>query len=234
MSMSLRRAPGRFLALLALALASPARAEDDDPRRAEIEAWLDSDPASADVSKAPEAPEAPPMPPRKHGFVVETSLGVLGHLGALKHVSPTQPWLRVAFGWEPTRWLMLLAQGDASFGSTEYAMPPPEPRGFALLGASGAVRFGLQPWDTVAFFAQGEIGAAGVTDDVLLTYGFTDSDGVSPYFGAMAGVEWYQVSPHLALHLHGGVRSYSQLLAQAAGSDSALSWTGGLGMKYTF
>jgi hypothetical protein len=232
--MSFRRTSGKVVGVAGLLLAAPASAEDGDARKGELEAWLDSEPAAADVSRAPEAPEAPPPPPRKHGFVVESSVGIMQHLGALKHVSPTEPWLRVAFGWEPTKWLMLLAQGDAAFGSTEYANPPPAPRGFTLLGASGALRFGVQPLHTLAFFAQGEVGAAAVTDDVLLTYGFTDSDGVAPYFGGLVGLEWYQVSPHLAFQLQSGVRSYTRLLARAVGGDTAFSWPSAVGMKYTF
>jgi hypothetical protein len=240
--MRVSRLPG-FAAIAAIAaiaasvaIGAPARAADDEqgPTADQLQSWLATEPGSADVSAAPDAPEAPPPPPRRHGFVVESSVGVLGHLGALRHVSPTEPFTRVAFGFEPTKWLMLLVQGDAAFGSTEYANPPPAPRGFAILGASGALRLGVQPFTSVGFFVQGEIGAAGVTEDALLVYGFTDSDSIAPYFGGMAGIEWYQVSPHLALALNGGIRSYGELLSRQAGDGSVLAWNSSLGLKYTF
>jgi len=229
--------PRRFLAPLAVAVTWTAAARADDPAgpgQSDLEKWLASEPAAADVSKAPEAPEAPPPPPRRHGFVVESSLGVMGHLGPLRHVTATQPWTRVGFGWEPTRWLMLLVQGDAAFGSTEYAKPPPEPRGFALVGASGALRFGAQPFEAVGFFLQGEIGGATVTNDVLASYGFADADSLQAYFGGLLGLEWYQVSPHLALSLQGGVRSYAMGLSRAVGGGTPVAWLGAGGLKYTF
>jgi hypothetical protein len=164
---------------------------------------------------------------------VESSLGALGQIGDLRRISPLAPWVRGAFGWEPTHWLMLLAQGDVAFGSTSYANPPPDPRGYALWALSVALRFGVQPSPSVGLFAQGEIGATRVTTDVLRSYGFTDADQVGPYFGALAGVEWYQVSPHYALVAEGGVRSYAQVLDREGGA-SPLAWIGALALKYTF
>jgi hypothetical protein len=96
-------------------LPSNARGEDEPqpgPNEQQLSEFLAQKPASADVSKAPEAPEAPPPPPRRHGFVVESSIGAQGQLGSLNHVSPTSPWFHTAFGWEPTHWFMVLAQFD--------------------------------------------------------------------------------------------------------------------------
>ena len=222
--------------LAALAFAGVARAEEPapGPDQQQIESWLESEPATADLS-ATSAPEAPPPPPRKHGFVVESSFGFMGNLGAMRHVTPTMPWFRAAFGWEPTKWLMLLAQGDIATGSTGLASAPPEPRGFALWGLSGAVRFGVQPARFVGLSLQGEIGAARVTEDVLRTYGFTDANSVGPYFGALLGVEWYQVSPHLALVAQGGVRSYAQIFDRPLLTGGpAVAWIGAAALKYTF
>jgi len=228
------RGPFAGSALLLVATgAYAAEGPETGPTEQQIEAFLAAAPATADISTAPDAPEAPPPPPRHHGFVVESSLGAMGQAGDLRHVTPVSPWLHAAFGWEPTHWLMLLAQGDVAFGSTSLANPPPDPRGFALWGLSGALRFGLQPSKALGLYLQGEIGAACVTTDVLRSYGFTDANQVGPYFGADAGLEWYQVSPHYALVVHGGVRSYAQILAREGGS-AALAWTSAAGLKYTF
>ena len=233
----LARSASIALGLAALALSSSARAAGaaaPAPDQRQIEAWLATKPASADVSKAPAAPEAPPPPPRKRGFAVETSVGALGQIGALRHVTPTSPWFHAAFGWEATHWLMLLAQGDIALGSTSLANPPPEPRSFALWGLSAAVRFGMQPTPAVGLYVQGEVGATRVTEDALSAYGFKDANHVGPYYGGLLGVEWYQVSPHYALALQGGVRSYSQVLERRVGNDSPLGWLGAVALKYTF
>lgn len=227
--------------LFAVTLTAPALVQADvqnddtpQPTQQQLETWLSQKPATADVSTPPAAPEAPPPPPRKHGFVVETTIGAMGQLGAMRHVSPTLPWFRAAFGWEPAEWVMLLAQGDVAFGNTSHANPPPDPRGFTLYGFSGALRFQLAPSDRIGLFVQGEAGVTSVSNDVLRTYGFRDSNELGPYFGGLVGFEWYQISPHMALVVHAGARSYGNILDRAIGSETALAWLGSGGLKYTF
>jgi hypothetical protein len=226
------------VAVAVLLSTTAARAfADEDADRAELqrlEAWLATKPASADISKAPEAPEAPPPPPRRHGLVVESGIGVQTQLGGLKHVSPTSPWFHLGVGYEPTRWLMLLAQGDVTPSSTSLANPPPDPRGYALFALSIGVRGTLELSHAIGVFAQGEIGGARVTDDVLSTYGFQDADTVHPYFGGLLGVEWYQVDPHLALGARGGVRSYGQLLDRNLGGETPIAWLASITLRYAF
>ncbi|HKO94853.1 MAG TPA: hypothetical protein VJU61_27055, partial [Polyangiaceae bacterium] len=55
---------------------------------AALESWLAADPAHADTKAVGAELEAPPAPPRRHGLVIEGSVGALGHLGDMKHVSP--------------------------------------------------------------------------------------------------------------------------------------------------
>ncbi len=218
-------------------VASVAKAEDakaPGPDAQQIQAWLATQPASADISKTPEAPEAPPPPPRHHGFVIESGLGAMGQLGAMRHVSPTAPWFHTALGYEPLHWLMVLVQGDVTPSNTGFANPPPDPRGFVLWGLSVAARFGVQASRAIGLYAQGEVGLASVTNDSLRSYGFLDSDSVGPYFGALGGIEWYQVSPHYALTLQGGVRSYASIFDRAIDNATALAWVGSAGLKYTF
>jgi hypothetical protein len=217
-------------------LVSTVRAEEPEPgpSQQQIEQFLTSKPVSPDVTKTPEAPEAPPPPPRKHGFVVESSIGALTHIGPMGHVSPTAPWLRTAFGWEPTKWIMLLAQFDVALSSTSLANPPPEPRGYALYSGSLGLRGSIELATSLGVFAQIEVGGAKVSEDVLATYGFMNATSLSGYFGADLGFEWYQVSPHLALGGLGGIRSYGQLLDRSLGGGAALAWTAAGTIRYVF
>jgi hypothetical protein len=218
-------------------LSIDARGEEDEetpgPDEQQLTEFLAQKPASADVSRPPEAPEAPPPPPRKHGFVLESSIGAQGQLGALSHVSPTAPWFHTAFGWEPTHWFMVLAQFDASIANTSLANPPPGERGYALLAFGGAGRFGIEPARNLGFYAQGEVGLADVTTEVLATYGYKDADSLGLYAGGMLGVEWYQVNPHYALALQGGARWYSNL-DRSIGGDTAIALLGAAALRYTF
>jgi len=221
-------------AQVSFASAASADQPEQGPSQQQIESFLASKPVSPDVTKTPEAPEAPPPPPRRHGFVVESSIGALTHLGPMSHISPTSPWFRTAFGWEPTKWLMLLAQFDISPSSTSYASAPPDPRGYVLYGGSVAIRGSLAFGTALGGFAQFEVGGAQISEDVLSTYGFHDADNVNPFFGAHLGFEWYQVSPHMALGAEGGIRSYGQSFDRQAAGGSALAWTASGTLRYVF
>jgi hypothetical protein len=223
----------------AMLLAATGRAETgspakpDEPTRQEVEAWLEARALPADVSAEP-APEAPPLPPRDHGFVVEGAVGALGHIGDMRFISPMSPLFHLKIGWEPVRWLMLFALGDVAFGSTSLANPPPGPRSYYLWGIGAGVRATWEPTDWLGLFVQAEIGAARVSEDVLATYGFADADSVSPYFGAGLGLEWYQVSPHLALVTQGGIRNYGEMLDRQLSGGTPLAWLASAGISYTF
>ncbi|HVW27245.1 MAG TPA: hypothetical protein VHC69_17885 [Polyangiaceae bacterium] len=224
---------GLGMALLTLARGAGAEDAPAGPTEQQISAFLAQKPASADVSKAPESPEAPPPPPRKHGIVLESSIGAQQQLGALSHVSRLSPWFHLGFGWEPTHWLMVLGQADLSFASTSLANPPPDPRGYALWAIGGAARFGVEPFQSVGLYAQGELGISAASTDVLSTYGYKNADDIGVYFGGMVGVEWYQVSPHYALSVQGGVRDYPNL-ARSIGGDTAIALLGAAALRYTF
>jgi hypothetical protein len=221
------------LVLLTLAPGVRAEEEQQGPSEKQISAFLAEKPASADVSKAPESPEAPPPPPRKHGIVLESSIGAQQQLGALSHVSRLASWFHLGFGWEPTHWLMVLGQADLSFASTSLANPPPDPRGYTLWALGGAARFGIQPFQSVGFYAQGELGISSASTDVLATYGYKNADDIGLYFGGMVGAEWYQVSPHYALSVQGGVRDYPNL-ARSIGGDTPIALLGAAALRYTF
>lgn len=220
--------------------ASAATASDQDDAhrpmtRQEVEAWLDSrGMPTTQQDDGGDVAEAPPPPPRHHGFVVETGLGAMQHLGPLKHISPLSPLFHLQFGWEPIKWAMIFAETDLSFGNTSYARPPPEPRGYAMYGFGGGLRFTVKPTDRFGIYLQGSVGAAKISDDVLVTYGYRDATSFNPYFGGVLGLEWYQVNPHTALALFGGVRNYNQLLDRTGAAQTALAVIGGVSLRYVF
>jgi hypothetical protein len=233
-------------ATLALA-ATPAHAADEDDDGGEeasaegkrqlsadeIGSWLDSPAGKAEADKGPEDPdEPPPPPPRHHGFVLSSSVGALGHIGPLKHVSPMAPWFQVSFGFEPVSFLMLFVSSDVAISNTSYAYPPPAPRTYALAAFGGGVRLTVKPGD-FGIYAQGDVGGSLVSEDVLLIYGYEDSDQLGAYFGGDLGFEWYQVNPHYALAVHGGVRDYPRL-GHSVENQPPLAWLGGVTLRYTF
>jgi hypothetical protein len=224
----------------AMGLAGSAQAAETDAERPmtqqEIEAWLDAHatPGTADVTTVDEPPEAPPLPPRHRGVVLEGSVGALGHLGPLRQVSPTGPYFQLLIGYEPFVWLMVFGEGDLSFSSTSNAHPPPEPRAYALYGFGAGARATFRPTDRLGIYGQGSIGAAQVSEDVLATYGFRDADELNPFFGARLGLEWYQVNPHYALAVHGGIRSYPDGFARERSTATPVALIGGASLRYAF
>jgi hypothetical protein len=236
--MMLRSALKLAAALPVMASASNAVAAEESNERPltpeEVEAWLDARalPKSSDTGTA--EPDVPPPPPRRHGVVLEASIGALGHTGPLKHVSPTAPWFSVRLGYEPFRWLMLFAESDVAFSSTSYASPPPEPRSYWLYGFGGGIRSTVALGERFGIFLQGSAGVARVSEEnVLSIYGYEDADELSPYFSGLLGFEWYQINPHFGLALHSGVRLYSGLDRERS-SSGPVAWVGALALRYAF
>jgi hypothetical protein len=225
----------------AFCAALPAAAQEEDPERRtmtqqEIEAWLDARnvPGAGDVEAVDEPPEVPPPPPRSQGLVVQGSVGALGHLGPMKNISPTAPWFHLLVGYEPLSFLMAFAEADVAFAGTSYANPPPEPRSYAFYGFGGGLRLTLHPTERVGIYAQGSLGLSTISEDVLHVYGFESADELNLYYGGVLGLEWYQVNPHYALALHGGVRNYDAGFARDTGGGVALAWIGGASIRYAF
>jgi hypothetical protein len=234
------------LFLGALVLAMPLRALAAEPSAttatvaaqpgvtdASLEAWLAQDPAEADTDPIAAELEAPPPPPRRHGLVVEGSVGALGHLGDMKHVSPVAPWFRLQVGYELFDWLTVFGQGDVAIANTGYAHRPPDKRGYALFGFGVGARLSWQPSRSFGIYLQGEGGLASVNEDVLSTYGYRDAAQLRPYVGGTLGVEWFQINPHYGLAAYGGVRDYIQGFARTYGANPPLAWVSGLALRYT-
>lgn len=226
-----------------LLLATAAPAAESQPRERqltpeEIDAWLDSramPKSQSDRSdSADDDEDAPPPPPRKKGFVLESSIGVLGHVGHLKNISPSAPWFGLRLGYEPLRWLMVFAETDLAVANTAYAHPPPPARSYAFWNVGAGVRVTIKPTDRFGFYLQGSLGGGRATEDVLEIYGYPHAEELGFYQSAELGLEWYQINPHLALALHGGVRNYPRTLKRERDSQPPMAWLSGLALRYTF
>ncbi len=202
----------------------------------EVVSWLDANseaPALAADQGASE--ELVPLPPPRHrGFVVESSVGAFGQIGEMKHTSPVAPWFHLQVGYEPLRFLMVFVEGDLVLSNTSYAAPPPPPRTYSLLGFGAGLRGTVKASERVGLYLQASLGGAQVTNDVLTLYGYQDADKLNLYLAAELGVEWYQISPHWALAVHGGVRDYIGTFKREFSNLPPLAWVSGLALRYTF
>lgn len=229
----------RLVPVVLLAAGTASAAEEPRERTIstdEVASWLDAKsdaPPLADEG-AGEEELVPPPPPRHKGFVLESSIGAFGQLGEMKHVSPLAPWFHLQFGYEPLRFLMVFAEGDLMLANTSYAHPPPPPRTYALWSVGGGLRGTVKVGERVGLYLQASVGGATVSSDVLGIYGYREADKFNLYLAGELGVEWYQVSPHLALTLHGGVRDYTATFKRDHSSQPPLAWVSGLGLRYTF
>jgi hypothetical protein len=226
---------------LAVWLASPTAGAAEGPKErtisaTEVESWLDSsgNPKPEADTGADEEQLAPPPPPRHKGFVVESTIGAFGQLGDMRHISPIAPWFRLQFGFEPVRFLMVFAEGDLVLSNTAYAHPPPPTRTYSLWGLGAGLRGTVKASDRIGVYLQASVGGAEVNDDVLGIYGYHDADKFHLYAAGELGIEWYQVSPHLALALHGGVRDYSATFKRDQSTGPPLAWVSGVALRYTF
>ena len=224
---------GTITALFAGSLAAAESAERS-LSTPEIESWLDAPSGGEPRDTEDDAADVPPPAPRHHGVSVESTLGALGHLGPLKHVTPVSPWFHLKAGVEPFRFLLVFAETDLVFSSTSYARRPPAARTYRLYGFGAGLRFTLQPHERLGTYLEGSLGAAQVSEDVLSVYGYRDANELHPYFGARLGLEWYPVNPHLALGVHAGGRSYGQGLERERSTETALCWLSGASLRYTF
>lgn len=181
-------------------------------------------------------PEAPPMRPRHKGFVLESTLGVLGFAGKFAHVAPSAPWLHTTFGYELLPWLMLFAEGELAYTDTSESQDASHVKAFPIWGIGGGARATIHATDRVAFFVQGDIGAltAYVPHHTLGLLGFRDAESLNPQFGGRLGAEWYQLDRHMAVCAQAGLRDAQGFGKVAAGGDTPLMWDGALGLRYTF
>ena len=51
---------------------------------------------------------------------------------------------------------------------------------------------------------------------------------------ATLGLEWYQINPHYALAIHGGIRNYDAGLGRERSSETPLAWVSAVALRYAF
>jgi hypothetical protein len=200
-----------------------------DVEREALARALDA-PIGAAVEKAGAALDPPPLPPRKRGVSIEGSVGALGFVSDLGHVSPMASRFRLQLGYDVFRWLMVCGTGELAFTSTRYA-PPARAYGMAALGTG--LRATVPLGARLGAYLQGEAGVVKTTSNALHGYGYFDAERFGPYFGAMAGLEWYAVDPHYALSAAGGARR-APGFSRNGGDDAGLSWLASASLRYTF
>jgi hypothetical protein len=225
----------------ALALSSHVRAAEAETGERklttdEIERWLDAPPGTPAADGGPVDPlEAPPPAPRRHGLVLETGIGAVGHLGPLKNIVPLAPRFELRVGVEPLNWLMIFAEADLVVASTGYASHPPPPRAYTHYGFGSGLRFTLELSERFGVLAQASVGASRISEEnVLSVYGFPEADDWNMHLGGGLGVEWYQVNSHLALAAHAGIRSYGDGMRREGAGDTPLAWLGNTEIRYAF
>ncbi|HEY3493192.1 MAG TPA: hypothetical protein VGK73_00845 [Polyangiaceae bacterium] len=230
---------GLFALLGAAFVGAPVHAAESRERQlspGEIESWLDAEPGTpADDQGTTTGGDEPLPAPRRHGLVLESGVGMVWQVGALKNITPAAPLFQLRVGYEFFDFLMPFLEGDVAFCTTAYASEPPPPRSYWHFGFGAGARATLPVGRIFAVFAQGSLGFARVSEqNVLSIYGFPDADELNLYFGGELGFEWYQINPHLALAVHGGVRYYGQGLTREQGGGAPLATLGSLQLRYAF
>jgi hypothetical protein len=224
------------LVLSSIALCRTAGAAESRERKittGEIESWLEEDSSKKPVDDGVPADEEPLPAPRRHGLVVESGVGFVNHLGALKHITPVAPWFQLRVGFEILPWVMPFIETDISFASTAYAAEPPPPRAFYHYGAGAGLRLSFALSQYFGMIAQGSLGFALISEqNVLSIYGFQNADEPNPYFGGEVGFEWYPVNPHLALGARAGLRTYAGMARESETAPLALIGSGQI--RYAF
>lgn len=173
------------------------------------------------------------MAPFRRGPLVEGTLGVYAPTGTLKNLSAPGPWLRLALGWDFTRWLAVYAAGDVAFLSTGRAPPPPGERGYMVWGFGGGLKLSLPIGERVRIPLRAELGMHRVADDgVLVNYGYASARDLGFSYGAMLGFEWRAASRHYGLAVEAGIRNDSAL-AFPGKSQSPFAILGGVTLHYT-
>jgi hypothetical protein len=167
--------------------------------------------------------------------VLESTAGVLGFAGQLRHVSPPGFWLHTQLGYEITDYLMVFGEGELAYTDTSVSQDPSHAIAFPIWGFGGGLRVTIHPTTRFAFFVQGEGGAltAHVPHGALTIVGFKNAESLGAQVGGRAGLEWHMVDPHMALVAQGGARDATGF-AKRQGADLPLLWDGAVGLRYTF
>ncbi|MET0343458.1 MAG: hypothetical protein ABW252_20775 [Polyangiales bacterium] len=219
----------RHLALLALLMlpTSLARAEPEG-----IAPGVQREPVDTtrlDVARLPPEAAKPARTLYAAGWFAEAQLGARAFVGDVRAVSRAGPRFAIDVGHQPTRWLALLIELDASMHNTRGPTPPAN-SSYELLGAALGVRLTAPLGAQAALWATGLAGVAWTSADVLRARGFRDADNVRPAYGGDLGFDWHVHARHHALGVISGARAYPSL----ARDGYALGLHGAVHLRYVF
>jgi hypothetical protein len=219
------RSRALFVASLlgALALASVGSAQEpvvEEP-----------DPTRLDVERLP--PEAIEITRDlySHGFYFEAHVGVRGFVGGLGRLAGAGPMLRIGFGYEVTRWLLVGLAAEGSVHRTK-APSPPSATVFEALDFLLDVRIQANVSARAALWLGGEVGLGFATSQVLRTYGLQDAEDVALLYGGQLGFDWHARNRHHSFGLVGGARIHPGF--EGIDGELAIGIHGALYLRYVF
>jgi len=134
------------------------------------------------------------------GIFTEAGLGATGFLGAANRDAAIGPLLSLRMGYDLFPWASVGVQLGAS--SHEATVPPPpEGEWFQLYRGAADGRLGFRA-DELAFFAEGSLGLAYISSNILEKVMVTDpGERFSVFFQAGGGLEYQIENRHYAFGL---------------------------------
>lgn len=140
--------------------------------------------------------------PASRGIYTEAGLGLSGFLGDARSEAKIGPALALRVGYDLFTWFSIGVHLDAS--SHEATVPPPpEGEWFQLYRGHADGRLGFRV-DELAFFAEGGIGGAYISSNILGKVGITEpGESYALAFNAGGGLEYQIQNRHYAFGLAG-------------------------------
>jgi hypothetical protein len=187
------------------------------------------DPTRLDVARLP--PEAIELDRDLYarGFFAEAQLGAQGFVGDLGKLATPGPRLSIAFGYEFTSWLRLLALGEGSLHVTRNRAPPGH-TAFEIFGGALGLELGIPFNARAMLLARGLAGVMSTGGDVLHTLGLVDAHKLGLQYGGELGFDWHVRSRHHSIGLLSGAR----LLPSLSDATFTLALYGSAYLRYVF
>ena len=135
-----------------------------------------------------------------HGFYAELGLGAHTFLGQTGQYAAVGPSFGIRSGYDLFSWLSL---GAYLAGSTHEATvpPPPDREYFQLYTGAAEGRITVRVW-RLALFAEGTLGAAAVSTNVLDRVAVTEPDShLTMVFGGGGGLDYHIQNRHFSIGL---------------------------------
>lgn len=164
--------------------------------------------------------------PASTGFYAEAGVGATGHLAAARNWSAIGPTVDLRLGYDLFSWASV---GLAFSTASHEATPPPPPEGewYQLYQARADGRLGFRV-DSLAFFAEGGLGAAYISSNVLEKVMVLDpGERFTVAFAAGGGLEYQLQNRHYAV----GVAATYWMLPQF---DALQGVEGRVYLRYTY